>query len=75
MPKALEFIANHLSRVTEKDVRRFSASVEIKDAMAFAADLQAFNRTCAGGGRDHQFDRRCGRGGVQRIERTLSRLI
>lgn len=43
MPKTLEFIADHLPRVTVDDVvRRFSASVEIRDAQAFAAELQAF---------------------------------
>lgn len=43
MPKTLEFIADHLPRVTVDDVvRRFSASVEIRDARAFAAELQAF---------------------------------
>ena len=42
MPKTLEFIADHLPRVTVEDVRRFSAAVEIRDARAFAAELQAF---------------------------------
>lgn len=43
MPKALESIAEHLPRVTAKDVvRRFSAMVEIRDAQAFADELQAF---------------------------------
>lgn len=43
MPKTLEFIADHLPRVTVDDVvRRFSASIEIRDARAFAAELQAF---------------------------------
>ncbi len=43
MPKTLEFIANHLPQVTVDDVvRRFSATVEIRDARAFAAELQAF---------------------------------
>lgn len=42
MPKTLEFIANHLPRVTLDDVRRFSEAVEIRDAKAFAAELQAF---------------------------------
>jgi len=43
MPKTLEFIADHLPRVTVDDVvRRFSASVDIRDARAFAAELQAF---------------------------------
>lgn len=39
----LEFIANRLPQVTVDDVvSRFSASVEIRDALAFAAELQAF---------------------------------
>ncbi|MFM0632122.1 integrase [Paraburkholderia xenovorans] len=42
MPTTLEFIADHLPRVTVEDVRRFSAAVEIRDARAFAAELQAF---------------------------------
>jgi hypothetical protein len=42
MPKTLEFIADHLPRVTVEDVRRFSAAVEIRDARAFAAELEAF---------------------------------
>lgn len=43
MSTTLEFIADHLPRVTADDVvRRFSATVEIRDAQAFAAELQAF---------------------------------
>lgn len=42
MPKTLEFIADHLPRVTVEDVRRFAATAEIRDARAFAAELQAF---------------------------------
>lgn len=42
MSTTLEFIANHLPRVTVDDVRRFSATVEVRDARAFAAELQAF---------------------------------
>ncbi len=42
MPKTLEFITDHLRRVTVEDVRRFSKTVEIRDARAFAAELQAF---------------------------------
>lgn len=43
MPKTLEFIADHLPRITVDDVvRRFSTSVEIRDARAFAAELQEF---------------------------------
>ncbi len=46
MPKALEFIADHLPRVTVDDVRRFSDTVDIRDARAFAAELQAFVQEC-----------------------------
>ena len=42
MPTAIEFIADRLPRVTVKDVRRFADTVEIRDAKAFAAELQAF---------------------------------
>lgn len=42
MPKTLEFIADHLPRVTVEDVRRFFTTVEIRDARGFAAELQAF---------------------------------
>ncbi|MGV8400874.1 integrase [Pseudomonas aeruginosa] len=43
MSTTLEFIADHLPRITVDDViRRFSATVEIRDAQAFAAELQAF---------------------------------
>ena len=42
MPKTLEFITDHLPRVTVDDVRRFSDTVEIRDPRAFAAELQAF---------------------------------
>ncbi len=42
MPTALEFIAARLPRVTVEDVRRFADTVEIRDAPAFAAELQAF---------------------------------
>lgn len=42
MPKTLEFIADHLPRVTVDEVRRFSDIVEIRDAQAFAAELEAF---------------------------------
>lgn len=42
MPKTLEFIAEHLPRVTVDEVRRFSDTVEIRDAQAFAAELEAF---------------------------------
>jgi hypothetical protein len=42
MPKTLEFIADHLPRVTVDEVRRFADTVEIRDAQAFAAELEAF---------------------------------
>ncbi len=42
MPKTLESIVEHLPRVTVDDVRRFSDVVDIRDARAFAAELQAF---------------------------------
>src|SRR3546814_13378002 len=42
MPTAIEFIADRLPRVTVEDVRRFADTVEIRDASAFAAELQAF---------------------------------
>lgn len=42
MPKTLEYIADHLPRVTVDDVRRFADTVEIRDAQAFAAELEAF---------------------------------
>ena len=42
MTKALEFIADHLPRVTVNDVRRFSAAADIRDVRAFVAELQAF---------------------------------
>ncbi|MCM2446204.1 integrase [Rahnella sp. CG8] len=42
MPKTLEFIADHLPRITEADVHRFFKTVEIRDARAFAAELQVF---------------------------------
>jgi hypothetical protein len=39
----LDVIADHLPRITEEDVvQRFSGTVEIRDARAFAAELQAF---------------------------------
>lgn len=46
MPKTLQFIADHLPRVTVEAVRRFSDSVEIRDAQAFAAELEAFVQEC-----------------------------
>ncbi|KLD75892.1 integrase [Xanthomonas hyacinthi] len=42
MSNSIEFIADHLPRVTVEDVRRFAATVDIRDAWAFAAELQAF---------------------------------
>ncbi|PKG15066.1 integrase, partial [Pseudomonas aeruginosa] len=42
MPTAIEFIADRLPRVTVEDVRRFEDTVGIRDATAFAAELQAF---------------------------------
>ncbi len=42
MTTAIEFIADRLPRVTEEDVRRFADTVEIRDATAFAAELQTF---------------------------------
>jgi len=42
MPTAIEFIADRLPRVTVEDVRRFADTVEIRNAPAFAAELQAF---------------------------------
>lgn len=42
MSNAVELIADRLPRVTEEDVRRFAAIVDIRDVGAFAAELQAF---------------------------------
>lgn len=42
----IELIADRLPRVTTKDVHRFTDSVEIRDARAFAAELQAFIHEC-----------------------------
>lgn len=42
MSNVIVFIADRLPHVTEEDVRRFADTVEIRDAMAFAAELQAF---------------------------------
>lgn len=42
MPKTLEFIADHLPKVTSDEVRRFSNTVEIRNAQAFAAELETF---------------------------------
>lgn len=46
MPTTIEFIADRLPRVTVEDVRRFANTVEIRDASAFAAELQAFIHEC-----------------------------
>jgi hypothetical protein len=42
MTNTLEFIADHLPRVTVNDIRRFSCAVQIRDVQAFVAELQAF---------------------------------
>jgi hypothetical protein len=42
MSKTLELIADHLPRVTLEDLQRFTSVVEIRDAGAFVAELQAF---------------------------------
>lgn len=42
MSHTLEFIADHLPRVTVDDVRRFADTVEIRDAQAFAVELEVF---------------------------------
>ncbi|MDO5102379.1 MAG: integrase [Lautropia sp.] len=42
----IELIADRLPRVTAKDVHRFTDSVEIRDARAFSAELQAFIHEC-----------------------------
>lgn len=42
MPNTMEFIADRLPRVTVDEVRRFSDTVEIRDAEAFAAELEVF---------------------------------
>lgn len=42
MVRTLEFITDHLPQVTADDLIRFSDTVEIRDADAFAAELQAF---------------------------------
>ncbi|TKI05984.1 integrase [Martelella alba] len=42
MPKSQGALANHMPHVTPDDVRRFSDTVDIIDAGAFAAELQAF---------------------------------
>lgn len=44
----MESITERLPRVTVKDVRRFADTVEIRDAKAFAAELQAFLRERVG---------------------------
>jgi hypothetical protein len=42
MPNTMEFIADRLPRVTVDEVRRFADTVEIRDAEAFAAELEVF---------------------------------
>ena len=42
MPNTIEFIADRLPRVTADEVRRFADTVEIRDAEAFAAELEVF---------------------------------
>ncbi len=42
MPNTMEFIADRLPRVTAEEVRRFADTVEIRDAEAFAAELEVF---------------------------------
>lgn len=42
MPNTMEFIADRLPRVTVEEVRRFADAVEIRDAAAFAAELEVF---------------------------------
>lgn len=42
MPRILEFIADHLPPVTVEEVHRFTDTVEIRDAQAFAAELEFF---------------------------------
>ena len=42
MSNTMEFIADQLSRVTADEVRRFADTVEIRDAEAFAAELEVF---------------------------------
>lgn len=42
MSNTLVFITDHLPEVTIDDVRRFSVAADIRDATAFAAELQAF---------------------------------
>lgn len=46
MSSTTDLIAERLPRVTEDDVHRFSDSVDIRDAPAFAAELQAFIHEC-----------------------------
>lgn len=42
MPNTMDFIADRLPRVTADEVRRFADTVEIRDAEAFAAELEVF---------------------------------
>lgn len=42
MPNAMRLIASRLPRVTPDEVRRFVGTVEVRDAEAFAAELEVF---------------------------------
>lgn len=42
MPNAMRLIAGRLPRVTPDEVHRFAGTVEIRDAEAFAAELEVF---------------------------------
>ncbi|MFT3777750.1 MAG: integrase [Ottowia sp.] len=42
MPNAMRLIAGRLPRVTPDEVRRFVGTVEVRDAEAFAAELEVF---------------------------------
>lgn len=47
MTRMIEPLAADVRQITDDDLQRFSAAVEIRDADAFAAELQAFVRECA----------------------------
>jgi hypothetical protein len=42
LPNAMRLIAGRLPRVTPDEVRRFVGTVEVRDAEAFAAELEVF---------------------------------
>ncbi len=42
MPNTMRLIAGRLPRVTPDEVRRFVGTVEVRDAEAFAAELEVF---------------------------------